>query len=250
MRDDRRVALPVGISTGIGSLPHCDPGEAVEFVLRHAPRLPFAPSLPARSKREGMIGQAATGIAGISVEADGSLSIDHRAIDPDAPLDERVFAGDAFVGFRALLTAIADRSGPVKISVTGPVTLGVALHAAGLDADLAFAVAGRAVRERARGLLRMVRERAPQAEVVAFVDEPSLASCTQPSFPIGAVEAIDLVSSALAVLETTGAVTALHCCGSADWRLLLQAGPQILSVPTDAGLDRVAGTLADFLERG
>lgn len=249
MRDDRSVGLPVGIATGIGSLPHFDPGEAVEFVLRHTPRLPFAPSLPARSKREGMIGQAASGISGISVDADGSLGIDHQAVDPDAPLDEEAFAGDAFVGFRAFLTAMVDRSGPLKISLTGPVTLGVALHAAGLDADLAFAVAGQAVRQRARGLLRLVKERVPQADVVAFVDEPSLASCTAPGFPIGAVEAIDLVSSVLAVLET-GATTALHCCGDADWRLVLQAGPQILSVPTDAGLERAAGTLADFLERG
>jgi methionine synthase II (cobalamin-independent) len=231
MADDRRVALPVGIATGIGSLPHVDPGEAVEFVLRHAPRLPFAPSLPARSKREGMVGQAASGISGISVEADGSLSIDHRAIDPSAPLDERSFAGDAFVGFRAFLTAMAERSGPIKISLTGPVTLGVALHAAGLRASSAFAVAGEAVRQRARAMLRLVGERVPQAEVIAPVD------------------AVDLVSSALAVLET-GATTGLHCCGEADWRLLLQSGPQILSVPTGAGLERAAGTLADFLERG
>jgi methionine synthase II (cobalamin-independent) len=249
MADDRRVALPVGIATGIGSLPHVDPGEAVEFVLRHAPRLPFAPSLPARSKREGMVGQAASGISGISVEADGSLSIDHRAIDPSAPLDERSFAGDAFVGFRAFLTAMAERSGPIKISLTGPVTLGVALHAAGLRASSAFAVAGEAVRQRARAMLRLVGERVPQAEVIAFVDEPSLASCTVPGFPIGPVDAVDLVSSALAVLET-GATTGLHCCGEADWRLLLQSGPQILSVPTGAGLERAAGTLADFLERG
>ena len=61
MADDRLVPLPVGLSTSIGSLPHYDPSEAVDFVLRHQHRLPAAPSLPARSRREGMIAQAAHG---------------------------------------------------------------------------------------------------------------------------------------------------------------------------------------------
>jgi hypothetical protein len=196
-----------------------------------------------------MIAQAATDIAGIDVGDDGALFIDHSSIDPEAPPDDLSFTGDAFVGLRAFLTAVADRSGPIKISVTGPVTLGVALHAAGLDGELAFRVSAEAVRRRAAALLDLVADRVPQAEVVAFVDEPSLASCTHPGFPIGPVDAIDLVSSALAAFEAR-AMTALHCCGPADWRLLLQAGPQILSTPLDMGLDQAPGAVADFLERG
>jgi hypothetical protein len=247
--EERQVALPVGLSTGIGSLPHFDPGEAVEFVLRHAPRLPFAPSLPARSRREGIISQAATGIAGIDVDEDGALFIDHVRVDPDAPLADTSFSGDAFVGLRAFLTAIVDRSGPIKVSLTGPVTLGVALHAAGLARDLAFRVSAAAVQQRAKAMVDLVARRVPQADVIAFVDEPSLASCTDAGFPIGPVEAVDLVSSALAALENR-ATTALHCCGRADWRLVLQAGPQVLSLPTDAGVEQSPGAVADFLDRG
>lgn len=240
--------LPVGLATGIGSLPHCDPGDAVDFVLRHAPRLPFAPSLPARSRREGMIAQAATGIAGIEVGADGALAVDHAAVDPEAPSDPRL-DGDAFVGLRALLTAVADRTGPLKISLTGPVTLGVALHAAGLEAATAFRVSGAAVRRRAAALVELVARRVPQAQVVAFVDEPSLVSCTADGFPITPSAAVDLVSGVLAVLEDR-AVTALHCCGPADWRLLLAAGADLLSLPVGAGAERAAGAIADFVERG
>jgi len=240
--------LPVGLATGIGSLPHCDPGEAVEFVLRHAPRLPFAPSLPARSRREGMIAQAAAGITGIEVRADGSLVVDDARVDPEAALDPS-FGGDHFVGLRALLTAVAERPGPLKVSLTGPVTLGVALHAAGLDAALAFRVSTTAVRRRAAALLDHLAHRVPQAQLVVFVDEPSLVSCTAEGFPIDPVAAIDAVSAVLAVLESR-AVTALHCCGAADWRLLLQAGADVLSLPVGAGVERAGGAIADFVERG
>lgn len=250
MGEHGHVPLPVGLSTGIGSLPHCDPSEAVDFVLRHAPRLPFAPSLPARSRREGMIAQAASGIAGIEVAADGSLVFEERDIDPDAPLLDPFFSSDAFGGLRAFLTAVAETTGPIKVSITGPVTLGVALHAAGLDADLAFRVAGATTRARARALLDLVEPRVPQSHVVLFVDEPSLVALTERTFPIGPLEAVDLVSGTLADVETR-ATAGLHCCGPADWKLLLQAGPQVLSLPVDGGRAELAGgTLADFLERG
>jgi hypothetical protein len=249
MADDRLVPLPVGLSTSIGSLPHYDPSEAVDFVLRHQHRLPAAPSLPARSRREGMIAQAAHGVAGVRVLDDGSLEIDDGRLDPEAPLTDPGFASDSFVGLRAFLTAVADRRGPVKVSLTGPVTFGMALQSVGVEPELAFRVAGAATAQRARALVQYVGQRVPQAQVVAFVDEPSLTAAMHPDFPIAPLDAIDLVSGTLAALERLS-ITGLHCCGRADWRLIMQAGPQILSMPTDAGVDQAAGALAGFLERG
>lgn len=244
-----RVPLPSGTATAIGSLPHYDPGEAVDFVLRHLPRLPAAPTLPARSVREGMIAQAADGLRGVVVDEDGSLEVDASALDPTDPLIDAGFGSDAWVGYRAFLSAVADRDGPVKFQLTGPVTLGVALHLAGVDPALAFEVAGAAVRARARALTTWVGSRAPQATQVVFVDEPSLVGLVDPAFPVDPGAAVDLVSGVLAVLEPA-AVTGLHCCGDADWRLALQAGPQILSLPLGCALEQAGGTVAGFLERG
>jgi hypothetical protein len=248
MSPNPAVRLPPGLVTGIGCLPHHDPGEAVEFVLRHTPGLPAAPTLPARSLREGMVAQAATGIAGVIVGADGSLDLDHRALDPEAPL-EPGFDTDAYIGLRAFLTAVADRTGPLKVSLTGPVTLGVALHAIGVERELAFRIAGQAVRQRARALVDLVLQRVPQAQVVVFVDEPALARLTEVGFPVGPNDGVDLVSGALAALEPL-AITGLHCCGEADWRLALAAGPRILSLPVGAGVSRNAGAVGDFLDDG
>jgi len=248
--DDRWVPLPVGLATSIGSLPHVDPTDAVEFVLRHQHRLPAAPSLPARSRREGMISQAAQGVPGVVVLDDGSLLVDDAGLDPEAPLTDDGFASDAFVGLRAFLTAVADRRGPLKVSVTGPVTFGIALHAAGVERDLAFGVATTAVRHRVTALLSHLADRVPQSQVVVFVDEPAMGSALFPEFPIEALDAVDLVSSVLAGVERGGAIAGLHCCGRPDVKLLLQAGAQILSVPTDAEVTAAAGSLAGFLERG
>lgn len=243
------LPLPAGLATSIGSLPHCDPGEAVDFVLRQTPRLPAAPSLPAFSKRERMIAQAAAGVAGITVEDDGSLTVDESSLDLDDPLVDASFAAEGYTGLRAFLTAVTGRDDPIKVQLTGPVTFGLALHAAGLPADQAFALASAVTRARARALLALLDQRVPQCTRVVFLDEPGLASCTAPGFPIEPEAASDLVSASLAALES-GAITGVHCCGRADWKLVLQAGPQILSCPVDGELESVPGALAAFLERG
>jgi hypothetical protein len=196
-----------------------------------------------------MIAQAAAGIAGVAVDDFGSLSIDHQALDPEAPLLDTEFRGDAFVGLRAFLTAVADRVGPLKVSTTGPITLGLALHAAGIDADLAFRIAGRVVRRRSAALMEHVLKRVPQAQLVLFIDEPAMGSLAEPGFPIAPSDGVDLVSGALAVIEST-AVTGLHCCTTADYRLLLSAGPRVLSVPVREEISAHAGLFGDFLERG
>jgi len=247
--DDRVVPLPVGLATSIGSLPHYDPSEAVDFILHMQPRLPAAPTLPARSRREGMINQAAHGVIGITVSDQGTLQIDRARLDPEAPLTDPGFSSDAFVGLRAFINGIANRRGPIKVSLTGPVTFGMALIHAGVEPQLAFRISDAAVRERARALVQYVAQRVPQSQLVAFLDEPSMGGAMHPEFPLLPLDAVDLVSGSLAALEPLS-ITGLHCCGTADWRLLMQAGPQILSLPTDGGIEQAAGAFAGFLDRG
>src|SRR5690606_39679605 len=72
----RELQLPVGLASAVGSLPHTAVDPAIELALTAQPRLPAAPSLPRRSPVEGMIPQAAWGIAGVEVLSDGSLLVD------------------------------------------------------------------------------------------------------------------------------------------------------------------------------
>ena len=243
------LSLPVGTTTSVGSLPHRDTDEAVRYILGRQPRLPAAPSLPAAHPLQHMIAMAAWGIQGVEVLADAGLAVDPSALDHEAPLGDPWLDGAPFVTLRAFLRAVRHRHEPVKLQLTGPVTLGVALRRAGAADEVAFRVAGAAVRDRARAVLAMAAVEAPGTQPVVFLDEPGLAMGLTPGFPLNPEATIDLVSGALAEIEPH-AVTGLHCCGPADWRAVLQAGPQVLSLPVGAGLEASAGALSSFVERG
>lgn len=243
------IGLMAGTDTTIGSLPHLDATQAVELVLSRQTRLPAAPSLPHRNPLESMVAQAAWGIAGVEVEPDGSLTIHHDRLDPEAPLGDPELAGEPFHTLRAFLLAVNGRTSPVKLQLTGPVTLGLALHAAGVDPARAFALAGAAVRTRAAGLLDLADALAPGTPLVVFLDEPGFTGLMHREFPLDRESAVDLTSSALGVLERRS-VTGLHCCGPTDWKLAIQTGPRILSAPLGLGLEDASEQLSRFLEDG
>ena len=237
-----------GTATSIGSLPHRDADAAADFVLRSHPVLPAAPQLPRRSPLEGMIAQAARGIEGVTVTPDGSLDLDIGLLDPDAPVANPL-DGAGHAGLLAFLTAVTGRTEPVKLQLTGPITLGLALVRAGADPDIAFPVAEAAVRAHGKALLALCRRRVPDAPLVAFLDEPGLVAVGTDALDLVPERVIDLLSSALAVLEGE-ATTGVHCCGSTDWRLVSAAGPNVLSLPaTEASLGDGAGALVAHLER-
>ena len=213
------LAALTGVATGIGSLPHVDPARAVALVLEHQPELPAAPSLPRRSPHESMLGQGAWGAAGMTAGPDGTLFVDLDRLDPDAPLGDPGFDGDAFVTLRAFLAAVEGRTDPVKLQLTGPITLGLALHNAGAPADIAFRAAASAVAQRA-ALLRTI----VASPAVVFLDEPGLTGAPHPGFPISLARAVELLARALAVVGEW-AVPGVHCCGRADWRAVLDADP-------------------------
>jgi hypothetical protein len=243
-----RVDLPAGVATGIGSLPLLDPFAAAELVLTRWPDLTPVPSLPRRTPYEGMLAQALTGVRGVDVAPDGSLVVDARRVDPrvriTADLDH-----EAFASLRAFLELAAGRRAPVKWQLTGPVTLGLALLRAGVDPFRAFDVAIRAVRVHLRAIHKALAEALPDAAQVVVLDEPGMSALMRPDFPIPPDAAIDLVSGALAAVEST-ALAGVHCCGNGDWAAILATGPGLLSLPVRDDLVRVAGYLAAFLDQG
>ncbi len=246
---NRLHALRPGLATACGSLPHVDAAEATGLLLDTVPALPAAPALPNRHPAEGMLGQAALGMAGVTVRADGGLDVEPDEVgDLD---DGDALPREAFGSTIDFLDDLAGRrwTGPVKLQCTGPVTLGTALVAAGVAPRRAFPAAGAAVQARARALVAAAEERLPSAPIVVVVDEPSLAAATLGQAPIGVEEAVDLVSSALAAVEAR-AVSGLHCCAPADWGAVLRAGPQLLSIPVEVATSLRAADLGPFLERG
>jgi hypothetical protein len=82
-----------------------------------------------------------------------------------------------------------------------------------------------------------------------LVDEPAMSGIMEPGFPLLPDHAIDLVSSALAVIDADpDALAGVHCCGHGDWSVILATGPGVLSLPVQPDVAAVAGSLAEFLE--
>ena len=244
----RRPVLPTAAATSIGSLPHTDPVEAVALVLDMLADLPAAPQLPQRHSAEGMLAQAVDGIAGVSVGPDGALHVDRSVLDPEAPVDAS-FDGEAWVGLNAFLAAVATRHGPVKLQLTGPLTLGLALLHAGAGPDVAFRVAARVVHARAKTLVAHAVAQAPHAGLVVLLDEPGLVAWGEPGFPLKGDDLVDLLSGGLAALGA-GVLTGVHCCGDVDLSLVAGAGPDLISVPATTDVVDSALTLTTFLDHG
>jgi len=242
--------LHPGTPSGVGSLPFSDVAAAADEVLRLTPELPAAPQLPRRDPREGMLEQVAAGVPGVTVEPEsGRLRVDRRRLasgDDGRPLDR-----EAWGATLAFLRRVAEigHHGPVKLQITGPVTLGLALVDGGAKPAKAFPVAGAVVRDRVRALLAEAAAVGPGVPVVLVLDEPGLTAYPHAGFPLGADDTIDLLSGGLAAAKTA-AMAGVHCCGPTDWRLVLHAGPDLISLPVEAAVGDDATGLSSFLDRG
>lgn len=240
--------LESGLPTGVGSLPYVEAAVAAVAELQLHPELPAAPQLPRRSPSESMLAQVVSGMEGVRVRDDGRLEVGRApaAVEEGQPLD-----GDAWEGTLAFLTAATGRRGPIKLQMTGPVTLGVALADAGVRAERAFALAATTVHNLASALLGAALAKVPGAPVVFVVDEPSLGRAMHPGFPLVPEQTVDLVSGALASATRAGAtVNGVHCCSVVDWSLVLHAGPDLVSAPATPDVVDDAAALAGFLDRG
>jgi len=246
------AALPGGATTGIGGLPHLDEGLAVAFALRNM-EIPAIPRLSRRSPAEGAIAQAMVGMHGITIGQYGSISVHPEQVDSLASLSTDL-QHDAFVGLRTFLGLAPqelgrDHDGWIKWQFVGPVTLGLALMRAGVPMNEAFSAAVRAIRTRVQHLLEAVETALPHCRQIVVIEEPAFGELMEPGFPIAPETAIDLVSGALAAIETT-AVSGLHCCGTGDIPSQLAAGPAIISLPVRPEIAESAGYLIRFIESG
>jgi hypothetical protein len=186
--------LPALATTGVGSLPFDDPAAAV----RHAARaydVPFCPQLPA---------------------LDGDMVREWLGGDPrrcgwsPGRDRQRPAAWDAFT---ALLAGAPPAHGVVKLQVTGPVTLAVALDRSdpGLATEvaqwLAVSVAAQVERLRALGLAALL-----------LVDEPGLGGLGR--LGLGVWDRLR---------DTGAAAWGLHVCGPVPWALVDAVDADVLS---------------------
>jgi methionine synthase II (cobalamin-independent) len=214
--------------------------DACELVLRTFD-IPFWPQLPNISFRESMIAQYSEGMPYIKVD-DRKESIWimrnesdelERFYESCSDTSRISISEDYARGLHAFLKTINGRRFPMlKGHVTGPVTftLGLKDHNGRLvffDEELRE-ISVMLLKAKVRWQIDVLKQHAE--EVIIFIDEPILSALGSSSYlGVDAAEAFRLIKDVVSAISDAGGIPAVHCCGRADWPMVIESGAQIIN---------------------
>ena len=227
-------------TTGIGSLPHTDPAEACRIILDSVD-IPFWPQLPQRSFLELMVPQYSEGFPFIRIEGEDihvekaeeeALSAFYEAIANKSgfPISEEYAAG--FYAFLNILKQQNLRFDTLKGHITGPLTFALSLT----DKEKRPIFFDEEMKELSLELLKgkaswQIEMLKPFAEkVMIFIDEPILSALgTSAYLGVSNEEATRMLREVVKHIKECGGIAAIHCCGKADWPLVLSSGIDVFN---------------------
>jgi len=253
---------PELLPMSIGSLPHVDPREARDLILRHFPEVPSWPQLPKRSFLENMYVQFSEGFPGVVLERD-RIYVD-RTRDLSADLERLYLAylendldvhavSPAYAAVLALMSeAECNPCKAVKGQGTGPISWGLTVadqdrRPVLYDDVLADAVAKHL---RLKAVWQEGELRRLHPTTIMVVDEPYMASFGSAYVALTRDQAVSLMEEVLSGLQ---GLKGVHCCGNTDWSAVLSTSADILSFDTydyAESLSLYAAEVQDFLRRG
>jgi len=227
-------------TTGIGSLPHRSAEEASRLVLKTFD-IPFWPQLPSLSFKEFMIPQYSEGMPCFRIDTERrTFWIDRSPTDELERFyeswteDTRIaISEDCAKGLHRFVEIIRDRHFPMlKGHITGPLTFTL-----GLKDDT-----GRLIffDEEFREIILMLLKAKTRWQidllktyadgVIIFIDEPILSALGSSSYlGVSREETLRLLREMTTTIRAEGALAGIHCCGNADWQLVLQCGADIVN---------------------
>nr|HPU40372.1 hypothetical protein [Microthrixaceae bacterium] len=211
---------------------------------------------PFEALREFCRSYAEPGLMSDSAQVVTAADVDVRtAVDVAVDVDRAVLRGAAATA--VISGAATARPAAVRIPVLGPVTLALALRAAGHDAEEVDLVAASLVAARSVALARFVRTHMSQAgdPVLAVVmSEPGLVGSMHPTFrllPAAVRSLLDPVVDALdRSTSSDSLLIGVHVPGPCDWPTVIGSGASLLCVPVDRSIAGWAPLFGDLLDRG
>ena len=250
-------------STGIGSWPGADIGDAVKIAFAECPDLPYLPELPARGAYAGLVGRSTALLAGLAVDLQ---STGWRLADTSSR-EHRLAISTLRSDLDQLEEQAQGYAGPIKYAVAGPWTLAASLERPRSDRLLADRGArrdlGQSLAEGLADLITEMRRRLPEAVPVVQLDEPLLpavlaggvttASGLSRHRPIEPPEAGGALRYVVERLEGTRIL--VHCCAAdPPGALLGTTGVHGILIDTDqlsgAAEDAVGAALEAGLDIG
>jgi hypothetical protein len=251
-------------TTGIGSAPHNNAQEVCELIAASFD-IPFWPQLPLRSFRESMVAQYAEGMPflriddsaeKISVERDESDDPD-RFYEAHAEQPAIAISEDYSAGIHAFLKTFGQkRFGMVKGHITGPLTFTLGLKDASgssiyFDEELRE-IGSMLLQSKIRWQIETLKKIAD--DVIIFIDEPIFSAIGSSSYlGVENDEILRLLGDSVAAIEDAGGIPGIHCCGKADWQLVIKSGVKILNFDAFDYFDTLAlysDDVRGFLDAG
>ncbi len=227
-------------TTGIGSLPHIDAVEACKIIMDSVD-IPFWPQLPHRSFLELMVPQYSEGFPFVRIDGE-SIHIEQTeesaklafyeaiANKTGFPVSREYAAG--LYAFTDMLKQRNQKLDAVKGHITGPLTFTLSLA----DKQKRPIYFDEELRELALELLKgkvswQIDVLKPYADkVLIFVDEPILSALgTSTYIGVNTAEASRLLQEIVIQIKRSGGIAGIHCCGKADWPLILSTGIDIFN---------------------
>jgi len=250
-------------TTGIGSLPHLIPVDACSLILETFD-IPFWPQLPKRSFLEWMIPQYIEGMPFVKMDPENRTIIISRDSSDELERfyetckdDCRIaISEDHAKGLHIFLKIIKGRQfETLKGQVTGPLTFTLGLR----DSEGRLLYFDEELREIALMLLKakvrwQVDVLRPSArEILIFIDEPILSAIGSSTYiGVSREETLRLLREMVYAIEEMGAISGIHCCGNADWSLVIESGVKVLSFDAYSYFESLAlyrEQLLEFLEK-
>jgi len=225
-------------TTGIGSLPHRSAKDAVTLVLDTFD-IPFWPQLPRLSPMEGMIAQYAEGMPflkidekGIWVEREGDEAL-QRFYEGYNESTRLAISQDHAAGLYEFFNALRGKHLPIiKGHITGPITFTLGLNDNSqkpiyYDEELRE-IALMLLKGKARWQIDALRQYSDN--IIIFIDEPIVSALGGTTYMgVQRQEALRLLRELSMCIEEEGAIPGAHCCGRAEWPLLIESGIRVLS---------------------
>lgn len=271
---------PKFLATGIGSVPHTDTEEAVDFIMKYFPEAPYWPQLPMRGSTEGFLNQFIAPLLELGLviangnkyyfdteqqewgaKLAGFYEIYMAAVDGDSKaLDFFSFPEESAAGFYAFIRTLESRgTGGAKYlkgQITGPLTIGLTLT----DQDrkaIYYNLQGRDILIKTLALQGLTQARTLARfglPVIVFVDDPGLYASGQSSFiTLKKAEIIPELNSIFEVIQGAGAVVGTHSCAGMDWSILFESKVDVVSFDAFNYFKTVTGYIEElraFLGRG
>ena len=245
------------IATGIGSMPGADPDWAVEQSLRYLPEAPIWPQLPQRDFREHMDVQYSESLPGLRIdEARGKVSFNttgdltpalekffERYLEKDYGffrITER-YAPGFYALLRALKKGCLSRARYIKGHITGPLTAGLSFKdETGRDIIHNELFFDAVVKGLAMKAAWQIEELKPFGKpIIIFIDEPAMESLGSAFSAVSSELVAEKLNEITDTIHELGGLAGIHCCGNADWSMILNTRVDIVNFDAFGYMEKV-----------